>query len=75
MKKGLSRESKEALYADRFAFARDEEVLINAIDLCDELLMKDHLERENKKLQQRIAWLESYTKPQEPQYRRFDITI
>lgn len=75
MAKGLSRESKEALYADRFAFSRDEEVLINAVDLCDELLMKDHLERENKKLQQRIAWLETYVKHPEPQYRRFDITI
>jgi hypothetical protein len=75
MAKGLSRESKEALYADRFAFARDEEVLINAIDLCDELLMKDHLERENIKLQQRIAWLETYVKQPEPEYRRFNIKV
>jgi hypothetical protein len=75
VKKGLSKESKNALFADRFAFTKDEEVLVNAIDLCDELLMKDHLSRENKKLRERIAWLEACSKQPEPEYRRFDIKI
>jgi hypothetical protein len=75
VKKGLSKESKNALFADRFAFTKDEEVLVNAIDLCNELIMKDYLERENKKLQQRIAWLEACSKQHEIEHRRFDIKI
>jgi len=75
MSQGLPKETRRALFANKFAFENDEEILINAINLVHELAKKDYLEAENKKLKERIAWLETITKPVEPQYRRFDITI
>lgn len=73
MSQGFPVETRRALFANKFAFDRDEEILVNAVNLVYELAKKDYLEAENKKLKERVAWLETITKPVEPQYRRFDV--
>ena len=71
MQRSLPKQSVQSLFANKFAFADNEEILVNALDLCGELLAKQTLERENKYLKTRVEWLESLQ--QCPTYKRFDV--
>jgi len=71
MQRSLPKQSVKALFANKFAFAEDEEILVNALDLCGELFTKQKLQHENNSLRARIEWLESLQHC--PTYKRFDI--
>lgn len=72
----ISKITKRQILDNRFAFTDGEDVLVNALDLCNELIENEHLKRkitrlqyENDLLRTRIA-LRSYDCVE---YRKIDI--
>lgn len=67
---------KSQILSNRYAFESNEEILVHALDLCDELIENERLKRmverlkyENEILKTRIA-LRSFDCPE---YRRIDL--
>ncbi len=69
----IKREKRNRLLSDRFAFADNEEVLVNALDLCDELIAHDQLKQRYSKALETIEILKALVDCQKTEYRRFDI--
>jgi len=59
MQRSLPKQSVQSLFVNKFAFAYNEEILVSALELYGELLIKQRLQHENNSLRARIAWLES----------------
>jgi hypothetical protein len=72
---GIKPESRSRLLEDKFQFASDEQVLVNALDLCDEVFSHDKLKRLYNNAMSRIDMLETVIaiKDCEHSYRVFDI--
>ena len=72
---GIKPESRSRLLEDKYAFACDEQVLVNALDLCDEVFSHDKLKLMYNKAIHRIDMLETVIalRDCEHSYRVFDI--
>lgn len=72
----ISKIRKSQILADRYAFAENEEVLVNALDLCEEMIENEQLKRlvdslknDNDILRTRLALRDC----ERMEYRRIDI--
>lgn len=55
----IKKKSRRQLYAERFAFNKEDTIPVNALDLIDELVEQERLSFENKMLRSRIETLEA----------------
>ena len=71
----IDQKRRDELFADRFAFGIDEEVLVNGIDLTNELIAFDKLKAEFKILQKNLELKEMLLelKQKSVKYRRYDV--
>lgn len=51
--------TKQQILSNRYAFLENEEVLVNALDLCDELIAHESLSRAYSKLLRAYSLLEN----------------
>ena len=69
--------NRKKLLDDRFAYEKNEEVLINALELCDELVGYDRLKNQYKHLLNKYEILLIQLEIREcekKEYRRFSLT-
>jgi len=70
----IKQESRQRLVEDKMSFEYNQEVLVNALDLCDEVFSHDKLKRMYAMAMERIDLLETVIALKEcNEYRRFDI--
>lgn len=65
--------TRTAIIADRFAYTTDETVLVNASQLCNEIIAHDRLQVQYKHLQERMDLLLSFLHTDKPTYRYIDL--
>lgn len=73
--RGLCIRTRAELFANKFAFDKDELILLNALNVIDELAEKDRLIHEVERLKDRIELLETVISVKSIKYQIFDITV
>ena len=70
----LKETTKQQILSNRYAFVSNEEVLVNALDLCDELIAHESLSRAYSKLLKAYSMLETKLHYLDcPEYRRINL--
>jgi hypothetical protein len=67
--------TKEDLISNRFAFDRDEEVLVNALELCNEIIAHEKCRRQLHTLKDKLETMTMliHLKDGRPDYRRINL--
>ena len=70
----IKNSTKSAIIADRFAYAEDEEVLVNALDLCNEIIEHEKLRRAYQQIVKRLDLMIAIADERnKPAYGRIDL--
>lgn len=70
----ISIKTRSDIIANRFAYTEDEEVLVNAIDLCNEIIANDRYKHELARLQNKVDILSTLI-DLNPTYSRIDLRV